>query len=215
MKAVNRRRFLGGLAAGATLGSAALASIVSDSAPSGEKSAGGIAAGDGSRFPNVVLRTHENQEVRFYDDLIKDKIVLINFMFTDCEDDCPLYTANLKGVQELLGERVGRDIFMYSITLDPDHDTPEVLERYARDFGAKPGWLFLTGAKGDIESLRKKFGLVDPDPVVDADREQHIGMIWYGIESLARWAGCPALTPPKWIARYIAWAEPNGERPSF
>src|SRR5262245_54554797 len=60
-------------------------------------------------FPNVVLRTHEDREVRFYDDLLKNKIVVINFMYATCERICPLVTANLVQVQKLLGDRVGRD----------------------------------------------------------------------------------------------------------
>src|SRR5688500_8895652 len=91
-------------------------------------------------FPNVVLTTHEGKKVRFYDDLIKDKIVLINFMYVKCEGICPGTTANLAKVQKLLGKRVGKDIFMYSITLKPEEDTPEALRRYAKAYQVGPGW---------------------------------------------------------------------------
>src|SRR3989449_3130277 len=74
-------------------------------------------------FPNVLLRTHENKTVRFYDDLVKGKIVLINFMYAKCEGLCPRQTANLVQVQQALGKHVGRDIFMYSITLKPEQDS--------------------------------------------------------------------------------------------
>ena len=212
---MNRRNFLGGLV-GAGIGSAAVAAGVTKVGPLGGDSAAETtaAARRRSRIPNVALRTHENREVWFYDDLVKDKTVLINFMFTACEDECPLQTANLTQVQKLLGDRVGRDIFFYSISLDPEHDTPEVLANYARAFEVKPGWLFLTGEQADIERLRRSFGLVDPDPVVDADKEQHIGMCWHGIEPLERWSSCPTMTKPDAMARYISWAEPKGERPS-
>ena len=89
-------------------------------------SGAGSASDDGSRdrtqaryFPNVELTTHEGKKVRFYDDLIKDKIVIINFMYAECKGICPGITANLLKVQKLLGNRIGRDIFMYSITLNP------------------------------------------------------------------------------------------------
>src|ERR1043165_6126352 len=78
-------------------------------------------------FPNVALTTHEGKKVKFYDDLLKDKIVIINFMYVKCEGTCPGTTANLVKVQKLLGNRVGKDIFMYSITLKPEEDTPETL----------------------------------------------------------------------------------------
>lgn len=157
-------------------------------------------------FPNVVLRTHENKAVRFYDDLIKDKTVMINFMYAACKDDCLLTTANLIQVQKILGDRIGRDIFFYSITLDPAHDTPAVLKRYAHRFRVRPGWLFLTGTKDDIGRLRRAFG---DDPSQDIRRSQHLNMVRYGIEPLERWEGCPALIPSESIARYITWLEPT------
>jgi len=80
-------------------------------------------------FPNVTLRTQDNKQVHFYDDLIKGKIVTINFFYGKCEGVCPLITANLVKVQRLLSERVGRDIFMNSITLKPEEDTPRQCSR--------------------------------------------------------------------------------------
>ena len=158
-------------------------------------------------FPNVALRTHEDKSVLFYDDLIAGKFVLINFMYTGCGEICPGMTANLVEVQRRLGERVGRDIFMYSITLQPELDTPEILKGYAETFDVQPGWLFLTGERTDIEILRRKLGFIDPDPVVDGDLKQHIGVVKFGIERLDRWAGCPALTAPEQIVRSILWTE--------
>src|SRR5262245_37725313 len=97
-------------------------------------------------FPNLVLTTHEGRNVRFYDDLIKDKLVTLNFFYTQCEDGrCPLATVNLVRVQELLKDRVGRDIFMYSFTLTPEHDTRAVPGRSAGAYAAGPGGRFLTG----------------------------------------------------------------------
>jgi len=166
-------------------------------------------------FPNVPLVTHESETVRFYDDLIKDKTVLINFMYARCADICPGMTANLKLVQKELGERVGRDIFMYSITLEPEHDTPAALKAYAELFRVRPGWKFLTGKKSDIELLRRQLGFTFSDPVLDQDKTQHIGVVKYGIEPLERWGTCPALGNPKYIAEYIYWMEPSGQRPKL
>jgi protein SCO1/2 len=221
---MNRRQFLGGLAAAAA-GAAGLVSITPPMgieeplADRGRKNYAGIAAEERrrSRFLNAVLRTHEGREVRFYDDLLKGKTVLLNFFYVNCtgENLCPMATANLVKVQELLGNRAGRDVYMYSITLSPEHDTPKVLKRYTRGFGVKPGWLFLTGEKEDIEGLRRNLGYVNSDPVLDKDRSQHIGMLRYGIEPLERWAACPSLTRPKWIVKYLAWMKPGGERPSL
>jgi len=162
---------------------------------------GGFRAG---YFPNVVLRTHKGTEVRFYDDLLKGKNVIINMMYTVCPDGfCPLFTANLAALQRALGERVGRDIFMYSITLKPEEDTPPVLLRYALDHRVRPGWWFLTGQRADIELVRRKLGFVDPDPAVDADSAQHTGVIRYGNEALERWGAMPGGTNPKFMAKLI------------
>ena len=158
-------------------------------------------------FPNFVLRTQDNKPVRFYDDLVQGKIVVFNFFYATCEGACPAATANLLKVQRLLGDRVGRDYHMYSITLNSNDDTPKVLKDYAAMHGAKPGWLFLTGKPEEIEILRHKLGYVDPDPVKDKDKSRHIGLIRYGNEAMDRWAACPVLMNPERIAEAIHWMD--------
>ncbi|HEU4875355.1 MAG TPA: SCO family protein [Pyrinomonadaceae bacterium] len=154
-------------------------------------------------FPNVTLTTHEGKKVKFYDDLMKDKIVLINFMYVKCEGTCPGTTTNLVKVQKLLGDRVGKDIFMYSITLKPEEDTPEKLAAYAKAYKVGPGWQFLTGDPKDVELLRQKLGFIDRDPVRDANKSNHIGMLRWGNEPHTLWAGCPASLPPAKIVKEI------------
>ncbi len=109
-------------------------------------------------FPNLSLRTQDDKEVRFYDDLIKGKIVTLNFFYAKCEDVCPIVTSNLVKVQELLGDKVGRQVFMYSFSLKPTEDTPKAMKEYAEMHGVKPGWTFLTGKPEDLELLRRKLG---------------------------------------------------------
>src|SRR5712691_5690431 len=109
-------------------------------------------------FPNIPLTTQDGKTVHLYDDLLKDKKVVINFIYTRCGDSCPLETARLAQLQRILGDRMGRDIFFYSFSVDPVRDTPEELKAYAEKFHAGPGWLFLTGKKADIEAVRKKLG---------------------------------------------------------
>jgi protein SCO1 len=156
-------------------------------------------------FPDVTLRTQDNKPVRFYEDLIKDKIVTINFFYANCEGICPLVTANLVKVQRLLGKRVGQDIFMNSITLKPDEDTPAVLKEYEKMHGMGPGWRLLTGKPEDIELLRKSLGFTYPNKLIDQDKSQHIGNVRYGNEPLMLWAACPGMAHAKWIAESISW----------
>src|SRR6476661_10741235 len=122
------------------------------------------AAADNARwganyFPNVVLTTQDGVKVHFYDDVLKGKSVVIDLIYTSCVDSCPLETARLAQVQRMLGDRVGKDIFFYSITIDPKNDTPAALKAYAEKFHAGPGWTFLTGKKEEIDFLSKKLGL--------------------------------------------------------
>jgi protein SCO1/2 len=183
--------------------------------PAAQPRAEDIASRDRIRqrhFPNVQLTTHEGKKVRFYDDLIKDKIVVINFMYAKCEGICPGITTNLVKVQKLLGNRVGKDIFMYSFTLKPEEDTPQALAEYAKMHKVGPGWQYLTGSPADLELLRRKLGFTDPDPLADADKSNHIGNVRYGNEPQQLWAACPGMTNPKMIVESIGWLEPAEER---
>ncbi len=156
-------------------------------------------------LPNVPLVTHEGKHVRFYDDLVKDRIVTINFFFAKCEEICPTVTANLAKVQKLLGDQVGRGVFMYSFTLKPEEDNVSVINHYREMFGAGPGWTFLTGKPDDIERLRKGIGFTYPEPAIDKDKTQHIGNVRYGNEPLMLWAACPGMANPPFIAESVSW----------
>jgi protein SCO1 len=159
-------------------------------------------------FPNVELTNHLGQQVKFYDDLIKDKFVVINMMYAQCSEGvCPITTANMRQVQMALGDRVGRDIHMYSITLLPDFDTPNVLKQYAKDHKVGAGWQFLTGRSADIELIRRKLGFYDLDPVVDADKTQHAGVVRIGNDAYNNWMMAPALGSHESILQVIRHAD--------
>jgi len=151
-------------------------------------------------FPNVLLRTQSGAAVRFYDDVLKGRVVTINFFFTTCTTICPRTTANLVKVQDALGASLGRDVMMISITVDPNTDTPPVLERYARAHGARPGWFFLTGSQKDIDQVRRHLG-VNRDG--GDNKTQHTGMLSYGNEATGQWAATPAMADPAQIARSV------------
>lgn len=155
------------------------------------------------RFPNTVLTTHEGKTVRFYDDLVRGKVVAINMMYTECKGICPKMTANLRQVQKLFGDRLGRDVFMYSISLQPERDTPERLKEYFDRHRIASGWQFLTGAGNDIEQLRYRLGFYDHDPVVDRDKSSHTGMVRIGNDKYDRWTMAPALADPEQILATI------------
>lgn len=151
-------------------------------------------------FPNVVLRNQDGKSIRFYDDLIRgDHTVAINFIYAQCGDICPMTMANLARVQELLGDRLGREVRLASISIDPLRDSPVVLKGYAERFDVRAGWQFLTGRPNDIDLIRRTLGVYDRDPVKDRDKSQHTGMLVYGNQARGRWSRISALADPRRI----------------
>ncbi len=109
-------------------------------------------------FPNVPVIDQNGRTLHFYDDVIKGKIVVISFIYTSCQDLCPLTAARLAMLEDKLDGAVGRDLFFVSMTVDPENDTPERLKAFADAFDAGPGWLFLTGKVEDIRAINYKLG---------------------------------------------------------
>jgi len=169
----------------------------------------GLAVGPASyagpfRFPNVPLTTHDGEQVQFYDDLVENKVVVINFVYTSCKDSCPAETARLKQVYNELGDRVGKDIFMYSISIDPDHDTPEVLKDFTERYRIGPGWLFLTGTEEDTTLLRKRLGLYLDDIQKDDSIDHNISFI-VGNDKTGKWIKRSPFDDPRILANLIGY----------
>lgn len=151
-----------------------------------------------NHFPNVTLTTQDGKQVKFYDDLIKGKMVVINFVFTRCGNVCPLETAKLGQVYKLLADRMGKDIFFYSITVDPKHDSAAVLKEYSEKFHTGPGWFFLTGKKEDIDAVRRSIGMAgrpNEDPL-----SGHTTSLTIGNETSNQWFVDSSFDDPRYIA---------------
>jgi len=146
-------------------------------------------------FPDLVLRTQDDERVRLYTDLLAGKTVLAHFFYGDGRDGlCPAVTANLVQLQRLLGERCGRDVFMYSFTLAPE--APARLRAYRASYPITAGWTFLTGSAADLALCRARFGVADPDPALDREPARHVNVVLLGNEPHERWLGLPALSSP-------------------
>jgi protein SCO1 len=152
-------------------------------------------------FPNVSLVTQDGVTVRFYDDLLKGRSVAVNLIYTRCKDECPLETARMVQLQRILGERMGKDIFFYSISIDPEHDTPEVLKAYMQKYGVGPGWQFLTGKEDDIKLVAKKLGLSRRGDLINPDG--HSASLMVGSEPTGRWMRNSAEDNPPFLAATI------------
>ena len=168
-----------------------------------------------SYFPNVELVTQDGKRVRFYDDLLKGKAVAINFVFTECSEVCTLETANLARVHSLLGERAGRDVHFYSISLDPDNDTPATLKAYARKFDAR--WTFLTGRPEDVKLVGKKLGMLRERD--EKANSHHAALLMIGDEPKGQWSRHSAVdSPPFLVARmgtFLGWRDDPRAQKSY
>ena len=109
-------------------------------------------------FSDVELINQDGQKMRFYSDVLKNKVVVINTFFTTCTGVCPPINRTLERMQEALGDRLGKDAFLVSMSVDPETDTPSKLKEYSRRFHARPGWIFLTGKKENIDWALYKLG---------------------------------------------------------
>ena len=149
-------------------------------------------------FTDTPLLTESGRAIRFYSDALKDKVVLINFVFTQCGDTCPLITARLVQVKRELGDAFGRDVRFISISVDPEHDRPEDLARFARKFDAvHPEWWFLTGDKDNVDLVVKKLG------AYTVERESHLTAIIIGDAAGSRWKRVRPDAPPKFVAEAL------------
>jgi protein SCO1 len=138
------------------------------SAPAGDGAAPTASSvhGEAERyFTNLPVVTQDGETLRFYDDVLKDKVVLVSLFYTGCSDACPLITAKMAAVQDRLGGAMGRTIHFVSISVDPRTDRPEVLKSYAANFVAGKGWRFLTGDEADLMTITHRLGQPDGNPM--------------------------------------------------
>jgi protein SCO1 len=197
----NRREMLaaGALALPALALSARGATLLGPQADAGCKAPG---SGPMSEyFPNVTVLTHRNERALLYDDLLRGKIVTLNFISTR-DEAAHRVTENLVKVQRLLGDRVGRDVFMYSITTAPEHDTPKVLRAFAEENGVGPGWLFLTGSPEVMQGLLSRIfvGSHQHAAAGHAGGNCSRGLARYGNLVTGSFGSFPAMARPESIA---------------
>jgi protein SCO1 len=132
-------------------------------------------------FTDVVLTNQNGEKMRLYSDLLKGRVVVIHSFFSTCQGSCLPLIRNMRSVQTALGDKVGSEVYLISISVDPTMDTPERLKKFARDNGAKPGWLFLSGDKTNVEFALKKLG-----QFVD-QKENHLNIFIIGNERTGLW----------------------------
>jgi protein SCO1/2 len=148
-------------------------------------------------FGDVLLTNQDGKQLRLYTDILKGNVVIINAFYSTCSGVCRVTIPVFKQLQESLGERVGKDVRLVSITVDPENDNPEVLRKYAAGVGARPGWDFLTGDKQTVDQVLYKLGLY-----AEA-KEDHSNIFIVGNEPTGLWKKVLGIAPPYEIRRSV------------
>lgn len=161
------------------------------------KGAPAAPAGAAKYFSDVELVNQDGQKLRFYSDVLKNKVVIINTFFTTCTSVCPPMNRNLEKIQETLGDRLGKDAFLVSITVDPEADTPPRLKEYSKRFHARAGWTFLTGKKENVDWALYKLG-----QYVET-KDDHTTIIIIGNEPKGLWKKAFGLAKPDELMKIV------------
>ena len=148
-------------------------------------------------FSDVELINQDGEKLRFYSDVLKNKVVIINAFFSTCTSVCPPMNRNLEKIQDALGDRLGKDVFLVSISVDPETDTPTRLKDYSRRFHARPGWMFLTGKKENVDWALYKLGHYVEN------KNDHSTIMIIGNEAAGLWKKAFALAPPASLIQII------------
>ncbi|HEX8847850.1 MAG TPA: SCO family protein [Pyrinomonadaceae bacterium] len=172
--------------------------VVASSTPG--PATGDIASASSVRIPDATVYNQNGRRLNFYTDLVKGKVIAINFIFTTCTTICPPLTATFRRVQQELGEHMGRDVWLISISVDPTIDTPERLFDFAAQFKTGPGWTFVTGDKGEIDSLLQALG------AAVANKNDHTPMILVGNDATGYWTRTYGLSSPATLVKVITEA---------
>jgi protein SCO1/2 len=148
-------------------------------------------------FSDVELVNQDGEKVRFYTDVLKGKTVVVNAFFTTCTSVCPPMNRSFEKIQEALGARLGRDVFLVSITVDPATDTPARLKEYAAKFHARQGWTFLTGKKENIDWALYKLGQYVQD------KNEHKTVVIIGNEATGLWKKAFGMAKAEELVRLV------------
>jgi protein SCO1 len=149
-------------------------------------------------FGDGELVSQDGRKLRFYSDVLRDRVVVVNVIYTSCKDACPLITAALNQVREQLGELFGSRVFFVSISSDPERDTPQALKKFAQAHHADvKGWTFLTGSKDNVDPVLRKLGQLSQSA------EGHSTLLLLLDVDAKRMRKVLANVPPQLIAEHV------------
>jgi protein SCO1/2 len=159
-------------------------------------------------FSNVELVDQDGRSLKFYDEVLKDNVVVISFIFTNCQSACPLMTRNLTMIRDMLREDERRAIQFVSISIDPLRDTPSAMKEFAQKHEADiDGWLWLTGQPDDVNFVTQRLGSYTDDP------EAHTTTLLAANVRNAHWTKIPPNVPPNGVAARLRLLVEEDEAP--
>ena len=159
-------------------------------------------------FTNMELIDQDGERLRFYDDVLKDKVVVISFIFTNCEGACPLMTRNLTTIRDMLGGEVGKSIHFVTLSLDPVRDTPAAMKEFAQTHRAdEDGWLFLTGKPDNVNFVVSRLGQYTDN------LEAHTTLLLAANVRTAHWTKIPPNVPPQGVAQRLRLLLEDDQKP--
>jgi cytochrome oxidase Cu insertion factor (SCO1/SenC/PrrC family) len=150
-------------------------------------------------FTDLEVIDQNGNPLRFYSDVLKGRVVLVNFIFTNCPGACPLATQKLKQVRQLLDDSVQDDVWFVSVSIDPERDTPEAMKAFAEEQGVdERRWLFVTGKKQNLDFIAKRLGQYTEDV------ESHSTLMLAGNTRTRHWTRVMPMTPPPGVAAQLS-----------
>jgi len=167
-----------------------------------------VAMNDSSPPSDIVLWNQEGERVHFYKDLVEGKVVAINTIFTTCLTICPIMGVYFAELQHdaLLGDRIGRDVNLISISIDPGIDSPERLKAWSQELGAGPGWTLLTGSMADVLALLEWLAIQFPGD----DKTTHSQLVVVGNDATDTWTFVRGDASPNELSEAIVAALGSG-----
>jgi cytochrome oxidase Cu insertion factor (SCO1/SenC/PrrC family) len=164
-----------------------------DTQPSSAASAperGARSRGRGRRyFTDTLLVDQHGAQLKLYTDLISDRVVAVNFFFTSCKNTCPVLMDKFQKLQQSFQDRMGRDLVLLSISVDPARDDVARLKGFADGLGARADWHLVTGTADDLKVVQSRFGQLLDSP------DQHTNVIFVGNERTGLWKKLNGLSP--------------------
>ena len=149
-------------------------------------------------FTDTEVIDQNGKKLRFYSDVLRNRVVLINFIFTNCEYSCPMLAQKLKQARASMVPAIKDEVWFVTLSVDPERDTPESMKQFAERQGVDESrWIFLTGDKQNLELLVKKLGQYTPNV------EAHTTLMLAGNDRTRHWTRVLPMVPPDGIAQQM------------